>query len=184
MSAFADYTDLRFAVADHVGNRDISDVMPRLVQMAEASLNQKLRCRQQITRDTLTFTDGTAPLPSDFLEMIHLFDATGTPMRASSIAETKLNGSQYSWYAIDGSNVLVYQFSGDRDIEYYAALPTLTASPTTTNWLLSTAPDVYLYAVGLEAARFLRDADLGVATSQLLDGALKSLRVNDERARW
>ncbi|WP_454916547.1 hypothetical protein [Xanthobacter sediminis] len=35
MSAFQNIIDLRFAVSDHVGSRAISDVFPRLVEMAE-----------------------------------------------------------------------------------------------------------------------------------------------------
>jgi hypothetical protein len=184
MAAFADYLDLRFAVSDHVGNRSISDVMPRLVQMAESSLNRKLRTRQQITYETLTLVSGSVALPTDFLEMLHVFGDNGKQLRAGSLADIQREGSQYYRYAIDGSNLLIKGYSGDRDIEYYAALPTLTTSASTTNWLLADYPEVYLYAVGLEAAKFLKDADLGVATNQLLDAALSSVKIDDDRARW
>jgi hypothetical protein len=90
----------------------------------------------------------------------------------------------YSKYSIDGTNIYIYGYSGDRDIEYYAKIPSLTMSPSTSNWLLEEAPDVYLYAVGLEAAKFLKDVDLAQATKLLLDGAMAELRVGDERARW
>jgi hypothetical protein len=184
MSALADYLDLRFAVADHAGNRNISDVMPRLVQMAESYLNKELRCRQMITATTLTLTDGVAFLPVDFLEILHVFGLCGYRMRASSLADAKRPGSMWSKYSIDGISLYINGFSGDRDIEYYAKLPTLTASPTASNWLLEEAPDVYLYAVSLEAAKFLKDVDLAQATKTLLDSAMKELRVGDERARW
>ena len=184
MSALLDYLDLRFAVTDHVGNRNISDVMPRLVQMAEASLNKKLRCRQQITAVTLTFTDGVADLPGDFAEMSSVYGLNGRKMRASILGDARRSGSEYAKYSIDGSKIYIYGFSGDRDIEYYAKLPTLTTSASASNWLLQEAPDVYLYAVGFEAAKFLKDVDLTQATKTLLDDALHSLAIDDERARW
>jgi hypothetical protein len=184
MPAFADYLDLRFAVGDHVGNRNLSDVMPRLTQMAEVYLNKELRCRQQITPATLTFANGAAPLPADFLEMLHVFGNCQQQMRASTLADARRVGSMWSRYSIDGSNIYINGLSGDRDVEYYAKLPTLTASPTASNWLLADAPDVYLYAVSLEAAKFLKDVDLSQATKTLLDGAMAELRVDDERARW
>lgn len=184
MTALADYLDLRFAVSDHVGNRTISDVFPRLVQTAEVNLNRRLRLRQQITYATLTFVNGAAPLPADFLEMIHVFDSLGKQLRAGSLAEAQIVGSQYWRYAIDGTNIVQNGYSGTRNVEYFAALPTLTASPSSTNWLLSLAPDVYLYACGLEAAKFLKDVDLAQATKVLLDDAMASIRVQDERARW
>ena len=184
MTALADYLDLRFAVSDHVGNRNISDVMPRLVQLAEASLNKKLRCRQQITAVTLTFTNGVADLPTDFSEMSSVYGLNGRQMRATILGAARRSGSEYARYSIDGTQIHIYGFSGDRDIEYYAKLPTLTTSPSSSNWLLQEAPDVYLYAVGLEAAKFLKDADLVQATKIALDDALQSLSIDDERARW
>jgi len=184
MAVFADYLDLRFAVGDHVGNRGLSDVMPRLAQQAESYLNKELRCRQQVTYGTLVFTSGVAPLPADFLEIITVFDAFNNPMRATQLADQRRIGSMYSKYSIDGTSINIDGYSGNRDIQYYAKLPTLTAGPTTTNWLLSEAPDVYLYAVGFEAAKFLRDVDLAQATKALLDGAMSELRTGDERARW
>lgn len=184
MAALADYLDLRFAVGDHVGNRNLSDVMPRFVIMAESALNKKLRTRQMITTDTLTFASGVATLPSDFIEMINVYGVGGVPLHSAPLSDIQREGSQYYRYAINGTDILIRAFSGDRDIEYYAKLPTLTASPTTSNWLLSDAPDVYLYATALEAAKFLKDADLGLATKELLDGAMAALKVNDDRARW
>lgn len=184
MTAFADYLDLRFAVGDHVGNRSLSDVMPRLVQTSEAYLNKELRCRQMITATTLTLTDGVVALPADFIEMLHVFGLNGYQMHAGSLADAKRPGSMWSKYSIDGTSLYINGFSGDRDIEYYAKLPTLTTSPTTSNWLLADCPNVYLYAVALEAAKFLKDVDLAQATKVLLDGEMSELRVGDERARW
>jgi hypothetical protein len=125
MAVFADYLDLRVAVSEAVGNRNISDVMPRLVQMAESMLNQKLRHRSQITSATLTFASGVSPLPADFLEMINVFG---------------LYGADY--------------------------------------------PSVYLHAAALEAAKFLRDAELAQAEQALLTQALNDMKIDDDRARW
>lgn len=184
MAALADYLDLRLAVSDHVGNRNLSDVMPRLVQMAEAYLNKELRCRQQVTYAALVFADGAAPLPDDFLEIITVFDDFNNPMRATQLADQRRLGSMYSRYSIDGTNININGYTGNRDIQYYAKLATLTASPTTSNWLLADYPEVYLYAVGMQAAKFLKDVDLAQATKTLLDAAMSELRLGDERARW
>lgn len=184
MAAFADYLDLKVAVADHVKNRNISDVLSRLTQAAEGWLNQKLRMREQITADTLTFAGGVAPLPANYLEMSAVYDAFSNPMVQTSLANIKLSGSQYSQYAVDASDVYIYGLTGARNIEYFAALPTITSSSTGSNWLLQKYPNVYLYAVGLEAAKFLRDTDLAQATDALLARAMGDMKVNDDRARW
>lgn len=183
MAVFPGYFDLRIAVADHVKNSNISDVMGRLTQSAEAWLNTKIRAREQITADTATFTSGVAPLPSDYLEMIALYDASGKcALTQGSLQETKYYNT--SRYAVDSSSIYLYGVTGSRNIEYYAALPTITSSSSGSNWLLQKYPNVYLYAVGLEAAKFIRDADLTQATLQLLQGAMSDLKIDDERARW
>jgi hypothetical protein len=185
MAVFAGYFDLRIAVADHVGNSNISDVMSRLTQTAEAWLNQKLRAREQITMDTVTFASGSAPLPADYLEMVALYDVSGRyPLTQGTLQETKRVNSPYWRYAVDGSNIYLYGVTGDRNIEYYAALPTISSSAAGSNWLLQKYPNAYLYAVSLEAAKFLRDAELTQATATLLQGAMNDLKIDDERAQW
>jgi hypothetical protein len=184
MTAFADYLDLRLAVSEHVGNRSITDVFPRLVKMAESTLNKKVRTRKQMTTATLTFAGGVAPLPTDCLEIISLFGPNGEPMRATSLADVQFPRSSYSQYAIDGTNVIVNGLTGTRELRYFAALPTLTTSPTTSNWLLADHPHVYLYAVSFEAAKFLRDAELATMADQLFVAALDDLKIDDDRSRW
>jgi hypothetical protein len=182
--AFFDYLDLRLAVSEHVGSRAITDVFPRLVRLAEATLNKKLRTRKQMTTATLTFANGVAPLPTNLLEIISLFGPNGEPMRATSLADVQFPRSSYGQYAIDGVNVIIYGLTGTRNLRYFAALPTLTIGPTTSNWLLADHPHVYLYAVGFEAAKFLRDPELAAMTDQLFSNALDEIKIDDDRSRW
>lgn len=168
MAVFENVIDLRFAVSDLVGNRVISDVFPMLIGLAEHDLNNRLRTRHQIVDDTLTFEDGISPLPPDFLEILHVGQRPGLKRR----------------FQIDGFNIAIPGLSGDLDISYYAKLPSLTCSPTACNWLLRQSPSIYLYGVGLQAAKHLRDADLAVKISSLYGEAIGLLIINDERARW
>lgn len=184
MPVYADQIDLRHAVASHCGDFTLTDQFKPDLLQAEARLNQRLRMRQMITDDTLTFASGEAALPSDFLEMINVYDAYRCPMRATSIANVQRSGQQYGRYAIDGSNVLIYGLTGDRDITYFAKLPTLSTSDTTTNWLLTQYPDIYLYAVAWQVLIRAKNVELAGATKELLEDAIKSARVDDERSRW
>ena len=184
MAAFADALDLKTRVGDFVGNRSISDVWPYLVQQAETQLNQVLRTVWQVTDTTLTFTDGEADLPADFLEMAAVYGPCGYPMRSGLPGDSKRPGTSYSTYSITASKVKIRGFSGDRDISYYARLPTISESLSDTNWLLTQSPDSYLYAVGMQAARYLKDVDLIQAAEPLLTEAIKLLKGEDERMRW
>lgn len=184
MAAFNDALDLKTAVSDHVGNRTISDVWSRLVQMAETQLNQRLRTVWQATDATLTLTDGEAALPEDFLEMMHVYGLCGYQMRSGMTTDRHRSGMSHTIYSIGAGKIYIRGFTGDRDVSYYAKLPTISGSLSASNWLLERNGDCYLYAVGLQAAKFLRDADLAKATDPLLATALNDLRIEDERTRW
>lgn len=184
MAVFADQVDLRHAVASHVGDFTLTDAWKTDLLQAEARLNQRLRLRNMITDDTLTFASGTAALPSDFLELINVYDAYRYPMAATTIGHVQRTGSQYDRYAIDGSDIIIYGLTGDRDITYYAKLPTLTTSQTTSNWLLQKYPDIYLYAAAWQVLVRAKNTELAAATRELMEDAIKAAEVDDERSRW
>lgn len=180
MSAgLADYLDLRIAVADHVKNRTISEVFPRLVLTAEAMLNQELRHALQITLflPPAPAVLGTPiTLPADFLEATSARDVFDNELPLTNM------GTDGLW-----PKVVITK------LYYYAALPTLTTSPTTTNWLLNKYPNVYIYAVAFEAAKFLRDAELARTFYStmpngrrmgLLADELKRMKIDDDRSRF
>ena len=184
MTAIANYGELRQALSDHVSHRNISAVLLRLVQTAEGMFSRKLRTRYQITSATLTFASGVSTLPDDFLEMIDVFGLNGYQYRSGSTADAKRAGSMWSRYSIDGTGITINGYSGSRTINYFAKIPTITGSPTATNWLLTNFPDVYLYGVGLEAAKHLKDPELVQISKAFLDDALRDVKVDDDRARW
>lgn len=184
MASLADYTDLRVAVVEHVGRSDFMDVFKRLTLAAEDMFNRKIRHRSQITAATVTFTNGVASLPSDYLEMLHVYDAFGNELFEQPVSSQKATGNQYRYYAIDGSNIQIYGLTGNRDIVYFAKIPTVTDSDTDSNWLLSAYPDAYKYGVGFEAAKHIRDIDLAAATKSLLDTELSELKIDSDRARF
>lgn len=167
MTAFSNVIDLRFAVSDLVGDRAISDVFPRLVQMAELDFDSRLRTRHQLFDATLTFDGGVSALPPDFLEM---YSVDNTPYSTSRR------------YSIDGFNINAAGMSGDVGAKYYARLPSLTCGGC--NWLLEQYPTVYLYGVGIQAAKHLKNVEIATLISSLYSEAIKLLRVDDERARY
>jgi hypothetical protein len=179
--AFSDLLDLRTAVVEQVGRPDMVDVFPRLVSLAEASFDRKLRMRDQITGTTLTLVSGTVALPVDFQEIIGVYNANG-----AEYVQQPLQMAQRSrnFYAIDGSNLTMRGFSGDVIAQYYAAIPTISASMAGTNWLLQRYPGVYLYGAALEAAKWMRDRELASDMAGLLNDEIDQARGDDERARY
>lgn len=182
MTAFADFLDLQTAVVEHVGNPSIADVFPRLVKLAEVTMNRRLRCREQITTASVVVTGGVGALPSDFQEAIGVYDGAGIEYIAQPLQVLKEAQSR-GYYAISGSNI-VTKNDETLTLEYYAKVPTITDSLTDTNWLLQKHPGLYLYAVGAEAAKYLKDAELAQATLALADLEFAAAAAEDAQQRY
>lgn len=182
MSAFADFIDLQTAVVEHVRNPSIADVFPRLVKLAEVTFNRRLRCREQITTSALTIASGVAALPTDYAALLGVFDASGVeliqqPVQALQVQQTR------GYYGLSGSSVIA-KADEVLSLIYYAKVPTITDSLTDTNWLLQKHPGVYLYGVGLEAAKYLRDAETAQATMPFLDMEIDAANGQDAQERY
>lgn len=181
MTAFSDYLDLRTAALELVGRTDIADTFDRAVKMAEARLNRELRTRAQIAESALTVSGGTAALPSDFLEVIALYDGSGLEMPVQTTRFARSTW-QTAFHAISGSSLVGPD--GDVTLQYYAALPSLTSSMTASNWLLQRYPDLYLYAAASEAAKQARDVEGAQAFEALRAQALAGVMADDSAARY
>lgn len=181
--AFADFLDLRTAVLEQVGRTDIADKFPRITKLAEARLDRDLTCREQVTETTLSFVDGAAALPSDFGAAIGLYDANGLEYVQQPLqAVQSVVGRCY--YAVDGANIVASGAPEDLTLQYYAKIPTITGSLTSTNWLLEKYPSLYLYAVSFEAAKSIRDLELAADMKALYGGELGDVEAYDARQRY
>lgn len=180
--AFADYLDLQTAVIEQVANPDIADVMPRLVSFAEARFNRELRTRDMMAQATITIAGGTAALPVGFLEAIGLFNAAGCEYIQQPIHSVK-DRLDFRLYAIQNGNILC-NADGEKVLDYYAAIPTLNASMTATNWLLAKYPALYLYGVAYEAAKHLRDVAGAQAFKELYGMEFNDMRADDRSTRY
>lgn len=182
MAAFSDALDLRTAVVEQVGRPDIADVFPRLVSLAETTINRRLRLHDMVASAVLTLVAGKASLPLDLAEIIGIFDARGLELIAQPMQATQSQGLPF--YSVAGGVVTVKGYSGDLTLTCYAMVPTIAGSMTSTSWLLDRHPDVYLYGVGYEAAKYLRDVEGAQAAKVLFDMALDDAAADDNRVRY
>ena len=179
--SYNDYTDLRIAVAEQVGNRDISDLLDRFTLLAESWINRELRCRNQIKTANVTFVNGLASLPVDFIEVAGLYTVYGVPIASSTRDVVK---ATKGGYAVTATDIYLPDSNETLELEYYAKIPSLTDPLNTTNWLLSLVPNLYLYLISLEAAKWLKDVDLASAMAGLVEDEHDSLKWADIRSRY
>lgn len=182
MTAFADYIDLQTAVVEMVKAPQIADVFPRLVRLAEDDFSRRLRTANQVVMVSVTIAGGSAALPADLMEIIGLYDGAGFELIAQPLQAVQVRQPR-GYYAIAGN--LIYAPADEvLTLHYYAAIPTLATGPTASNWLLQRHPGLYLYGVGLEAAKYLGNGELATAVDQVLAGEYAKVASADSSRRY
>jgi hypothetical protein len=165
MATITTYTTLQSTIADYLNRADLTAQIPTFIQMAEADMNTRLRTREMIVRAEATSSNEYVQLPSDWVEAINLHIVDGKqPLRfvtldeADRIIKQNIYTQVAAFSLMNGALELVPPPGSDVDIEmiYYGKIPTLSAQQAT-NWLLTKAPDVYLYGSLLHAQPFLMD---------------------------
>jgi hypothetical protein len=167
MATITNFTTLVSTVADYLNRQDLSAQIPTFIQLAEADMNSRLRCREMIVRATTTNDDEYVRLPIDFLEGINLQIVGGqSPLRYITLDEADMVNARQGYNAptfyslMNGAIELVPPPATGVDVEiemvYYGKITALSES-NQTNWLLLKAPDVYLYGALVHAAPFLMD---------------------------
>ncbi len=165
MSTITNYSTLQSAIADYLNRADLTSQIQTFIQFVEADLNTRLRCREMIVRATATSDQEYVQLPADWVEAINLQIVDGaSPLRYVTLDEGDIINkaqvlTQVSVYSLmNGAIELIPAPSDNIEIEmvYYGKIPALT-DVNTTNWLLTKAPDVYLYGALVHAAPFLMD---------------------------
>lgn len=171
------YATLVGAVTEYLGRDQDTTLIARIpdfITLAEAKFNRVLlHPRMEVRSTTDVDTSSDEPefitLPTDFQSMrrVRLSGVTGKP-RLSPMSQTQIDDYRYSidnvsdqpaYFSIIGTEMeLAPTPNEDYTLEmvYRANIPALTAS-NTTNWLLTLAPDLYLYGALLEASPYLKN---------------------------
>jgi hypothetical protein len=165
MATITNYSTLKSTIADYLNRADLTSQIETFIQFAEADLNTRLRCREQIVRAEATSDAEFVQLPADWLEAINLHIVGGQqPLRYVTLDEADIINKEQIYTAphfyslMNGAIEIIPEPSDDIDIEmiYYSKITSLS-NANTTNWLLTKAPDVYLYGALTHAAPFLMD---------------------------
>lgn len=166
------YTDLQAAIANWIARADLTAIIPDFIAIFEADANRKLRVRQQEVTATLTVVSGGATLPADYLSWRRLA-WTGSPARDLDYAHPTYLRTMFppgitgipQLFTIQGPSINVGP-SDDSNLvlHYFQKVPALAdlaaqMPAVTTNWLLTTHPDLYLFGSLAEAHGFVKDVD-------------------------
>ena len=171
------YSTLVTAIEEWIardGDTTLSARVPDFITLAESKFNRTLFVPQMEKRSTaLVDIASDEPefitLPSDFQTMrrVRLSGVTGKP-RLEFMTQTQIEDYRYSidnvsdqpiYFSIIGSEMELAPTPNEAftlEMVYRANVPALT-SDNTTNWLLTLAPDIYLYGALLESTPYTQN---------------------------
>ena len=191
--ALSTYAELRTSIGDWLNRSDLSATIPDFISLAEAQIERTLRTRQMLVRANADFTVQYGAVPADFLEVKSLkLTSTNppTPLSFMSIDALDEQSSSYTasskpkFFGVVGNQLRILPTPDGTyttELTYYAKLTKLS-NTVTSNWLLASSPDIYLYGALLQAAPYLQD-DARIQTwATLYERALNDLRTADDRA--
>lgn len=191
--AITTYSELQSAVADWLNRQDLTAAIPNFISLAEAQLNRSLRNRKMQTSATLTLSSNYVNLPADWLENIRVQLNTNpvTPLVYETPEQILEDSQKYSsngqplFFSVVGTQLQVLPYpdtSYTLSLLYYAKIPSLSVS-NTTNWLLTEAPDLYLYATLIQSAPYLKEDERIGTWAAIYDRILNDMTIADENAR-
>ena len=195
------YATLVSAITEYLGRDQDSTLtarIPDFITLFEAKANRTLNHPKMETRSTTSVdTSSTSPefitLPSDFQTMrsVRLSSVTGKP-RLAFATKTQIDDYRYSidnvsdqpvYFAIVGTEMELAPTPSENytlEMVYRANISALT-SGNTTNWLLTLAPDLYLYGALMEAAPYLKDDNRIAVWASGMQTALEQLNTHGAR---
>jgi hypothetical protein len=187
------YSELKSNVADWLLRDDLTSVIPTFISLAESQINRDVRDHRMVKRATAEVDTKYFLKPSDWLETIR-FQLNTTPITTllfvtpDQASEEQINftaSGKPKYFTNVGTQIEVVPtpdavYTGE--LMYYAKVPALSDS-TTENWLLSSAPDIYLYGTLMQAAPYLNDDGRIAVWQGLYRQGVETLKLQDERSR-
>ena len=192
--ALNNYAALQTAIASWLNRTDLTAAIKDFITLNEAECNDRLRTSDQVTRATATFNEEYENQPTDCVQIrsLHL-DSTNPNERLQYLTPEQFNArndnldtGKPQYFTVIGSIIRLLpipdtDYTGE--MVYYASIPALSDSATT-NWLLTRAPDVYLYGSLKHSASYLLDDGRKQMWEAEFRTAIERLNNADERKRF
>jgi hypothetical protein len=192
--AITTYSELQSSIADYLNRADLTAVITTFIDLAEAQINRDVRHWRMENRATTTFDGRYATRPSDWIatQKVQLTGGSTTAMSLISqqaMAEKRMTEKNVTgtplYYSHSESQFELYPTpdqSYAAEVMYLQKLPALTDS-NTSNWLLSYAPDVYLYGSLIHSAPYLAEDGRTSVWASMYQSAVDQLNLQSELSK-
>jgi hypothetical protein len=179
------YEGLKAAIVDWAlpggGEPEFEAAVPDIIRLAEARFDRELRTSNMIGTSLIETDDLLIGVPDDCLEVILLspwspdraqYSSMDSLTLAQEVANRLATGNPRGFTIMDGGLRPVPAPLGMTKYElvYYRSVSRLNDDDQPTNWILQTAPDLYLYASLAAAAAYLKNPEeIGVWAQSAAD---------------
>ena len=189
------YAELQTAVTNWLrrgGDSDLVTRAPELIILCEARFNRDLRHPSMLSQTDLTLTAGTPTiaLPTDYLQTRALVTQTNPKRILRYVTPTQLDTN---WpigstgipteYTIIGANIKLGKTPDSAytlEHTYYKRITALSDSDTS-NWILASHPDAYLYGALMQAAPYMSDDERIQTWGSFLKAAIDGMNGEAQR---
>ena len=190
----ATYAELQSAMSDFLNRDDLTAVLPTFIRLAESRMDRDLRHYRQEVRSTAVLSAQYNTIPTDYLRPIRLqiLDGSTSPVEPISTAQMlQLRGDSYdqtgrpTHYALTAGGIELYptpNMAYNASLVYYGRIAALSVS-NTVNWLLTEAPDAYLYGALVHSAPYLKDDGKVALWDGLYKAAMDNLNMTSDDAK-
>lgn len=178
------YNDLLQDVSDTLDRDDVAERLPRWIRLVEARVNRLLD--DPAMEVSLPLTGDGADLPDDLLAIVSIGTADGNPLRPMGdveYASLRPSSGVPRFYTVREGKVYYTPGSANVTLVYRKQVPPLSSN-NVSNWLLSRAPDVYLFGVAAEAEAWNGNAEAAAGWLSRFEQALGELRADGARRKW
>ena len=192
--AISNYTELQTAVANWLDRDDLTARIPEFIALAEARFNRVLRLRSmeaKYTANTVASQRNLA-LPTGYIQMRN-FQVNTSPLTTLSYVTPEIydrlwggsTGGTPKFYTILANEVSFGPIPGsvmEVEMLFYKKFDNLSGS-VATNWLITNAPDIYLYGSMLEAEPFIMNDERVPLWATALERAVTDMQEQDNKDR-
>lgn len=165
--AITTYAELKTSVANWLARDDLTTYIPDFITLAEARIYRELKIRQMETALSSAISSGVIAVPSGYTQMKFAY-VDGSPIKKLERFDLERLYQEYPTRSADGKPAAFaregtnFVFGPYPDSEYtikgtyYKKLDPLS-DENSSNWLITDAPDLILFASLAEAKPFIKD---------------------------
>lgn len=197
MAGITSYAGLKTEIQNFINKSGLSADVDTFIDLAEAELAKSVRAQNMIVTASGTVSSNPIPISSSpfswFQELRSLSIVVGGEDRVLNFISPDLFRGRYADVATGipefytFMDVSLYLDPAPNDTFTYNAvyiqLPKPLSSSNTTNWMLSSHPELYLYTSLFHAAVFIRDAERIQLYGRLKDDYIKSHQLRHIKQR-